>query len=96
MPDHNDSLNLCLVSEDSEGEEGNWHALGNLEKVKAKFADFEPRIASLLDLAKPQDCYMWRFSDMPPLERWSSSSGKVVLVGDAAHAMLPYTNQVSV
>jgi 2-polyprenyl-6-methoxyphenol hydroxylase-like FAD-dependent oxidoreductase len=31
---------------------------------------------------------------MPPLERWVSESGKVVIVGDAGHAMLPYANQV--
>lgn len=95
MPDHNDNLNICLVSEDSEGEEGEWHTHGDLGKVKSKFADFEPRIASLLDLARPENCYTWRFSDLPPLEKWSNENGKMVIVGDAAHAMLPYTNQVS-
>ncbi|MCJ1447903.1 MAG: hypothetical protein MMC23_008415 [Stictis urceolatum] len=35
----------------------------------------------------------WLLADLPPLRRWSSASGKIVLVGDAAHAMLPFLAQ---
>jgi salicylate hydroxylase len=94
MPDMGDKYNICLVSEEQAGKEGEWYELGDLKKVKEKFADFEPDIRKLLDLSKPEDCYIWRFSEMPPLEKWMSDNGKAVITGDAAHAMLPYTGMV--
>jgi salicylate hydroxylase len=44
-------------------------------------------------MADAQECYVWNFSDLPPLETWSNKKGNIALIGDAAHAMLPYTNQ---
>ena len=35
----------------------------------------------------------WTLADIPALPRWRSKNGRVVLVGDAAHAMLPYLSQ---
>ena len=32
----------------------------------------------------------WILNDREPLEQWVWASGKVVLMGDAAHAMLPH------
>jgi salicylate hydroxylase len=93
MPDLGDKMNICLISEEGEGKEGEWYTLGDLGKVKKKFAHFAPVVRKMLELAKPEDCYIWRLSEMPPLERWVSESGKVVIVGDAGHAMLPYANQ---
>jgi salicylate hydroxylase len=94
MQDHGDKLNLCLVSEEPEGKEGEWYTIGDLKKVKAKFSDFEPNVRKLLELADPKNCYIWRLSEMPPLKTWVSESGKVVIAGDAVHAMLPYSNMV--
>jgi salicylate hydroxylase len=94
MPDLGDKMNICLISEEEEGKEGEWYTLGDLEKVKKNFAHFAPVVREMLELAGPEDCYIWRLSEMPPLERWVSGSGKAVIVGDAGHAMLPYANQV--
>jgi salicylate hydroxylase len=69
MPDNGDKLNVCLVSDEPQEKEGEWYQLGNLEKVKAKFADFEPTIHKLLVIADPQDCYIWRLSELPPLKQ---------------------------
>lgn len=35
----------------------------------------------------------WPLRTLPPLETWISKSGKVALMGDAAHPMLPYMSQ---
>lgn len=35
----------------------------------------------------------WPLRTLPPLETWVSKSGKVALMGDAAHPMLPYMSQ---
>jgi len=87
-------MNICLISEEGEGKEGEWYILGDLEKVKKKFAHFDPVVRKMLVLAKLEDCYIWRLSKMPPLERWVGESGEVVIVGDSGHDMLPYANQV--
>lgn len=56
MEDYDDKYNICLVSEEFAGKEGEWHTLGDLNKVKSKYASFEPVFRMLLDLAKPEDC----------------------------------------
>jgi salicylate hydroxylase len=72
---------------------GVWNEPANLEDVKREYADFEPTIRSILNCA--DDCHKWMIAEVPDLPGWSSPSGKVVLLGDAAHAMMPYAAQVS-
>ncbi|KAF4436033.1 isoflavone reductase family [Fusarium acutatum] len=36
---------------------------------------------------RPESILCWPFYAMPKLPRWSSSSGNVIMIGDAAHAM---------
>ncbi|KUJ09262.1 FAD/NAD(P)-binding domain-containing protein [Mollisia scopiformis] len=38
-------------------------------------------------------CLKWKLAYIPPLNTWVSESGKVVIIGDAAHGMLPYMAQ---
>ena len=95
MPDHGDKINFCFATKEQAGQEGEWYIRGDLKRLAAKFAHFDPTIAKVLDLADPSECYIWRLSEMPPLPRWVSESGRVVLAGDSAHAMLPYVGMVS-
>jgi salicylate hydroxylase len=63
----------------------------NIEQFKGYFKDFAPAIQKLLSYMK--DAYVWRMMEtITP--SWVSKSGKVVLVGDAAHAALPWVGQV--
>lgn len=48
-------------------------------------------IPALLDGLDPADVVRTDLADLPPLESWSRD--RVVLVGDAAHAMLPFAGQ---
>lgn len=58
-------------------------------KSQETFADYDPGIVKLLTYAKAEDCYIWRQSDLPHTDHWVSKSGRVVMIGDAVHAMLP-------
>ena len=37
----------------------------------------------------------WPLMAIPPLQKWLTPSGKMIVIGDAAHAMLPYMSQGS-
>ncbi|KAI5818278.1 hypothetical protein BZA77DRAFT_307884 [Pyronema omphalodes] len=70
---------------------GKWNEPGNLDEMKAHYAGWDPILDKVLDKVKA--CLKWKLADLPVLSRWVSKSGKVVLIGDAAHAMVPYLAQ---
>lgn len=94
MPDYDDSFNMCFCNEVGNGEEGEWFIKGDIRSVQAQFFDFESRVQKLLRLADPDACYQWRLSDIPALETWQSKTSRIVLIGDAAHAILPFAGMV--
>ncbi|KAK2069112.1 hypothetical protein P8C59_003717 [Phyllachora maydis] len=57
--------------------------------VAADFADFPDLVQRIIALL-PDQSAVWRIHDHPPLERWVWKGGRVVLLGDAAHAMTPH------
>lgn len=68
-----------------------WKAEGNLEQMRRDFEDFEPRARKLLGLV--QATVRWRLLDRKILNKWVHESGRVVLLGDACHPVLPYRAQ---
>jgi salicylate hydroxylase len=82
-----------VLSHPGKASVGRWNEPGNLEEMKAHYATWDPVIGKVL--SKVSGCMKWKLADLPPLSNWVSRSGRVVLIGDAAHAMLPYLAQVS-
>lgn len=72
----------------------NWETMGNIKELRDVYSDHEPVMRRILEKVEEEDCRLWRISMLPDLPSWVSGSGKVVLVGDAAHAMCPYLAQV--
>ena len=66
-----------------------WTAKGEVSDMKREFAGWDARVHQLIDSAT--DTKRWALYDRTPLERWSS--GRISLLGDAAHAMLPFFGQ---
>jgi hypothetical protein len=65
--------------------EASWPAAGDIEELSASFDGWDPRIVRRLETV--ESCYWWGLYDRRPLVSWTS--GRLVLLGDAAHAMLP-------
>ena len=66
-----------------------WTADGAIADLRAEFAGWDARVLQLIDAAT--DTKRWALYDRTPLERWCA--GRVGLLGDAAHAMLPFFAQ---
>jgi salicylate hydroxylase len=66
-----------------------WTADGAIADLDAEFAGWDERVRQLI--ASASSTKRWAMVDRDPLERWSD--GRVTLLGDAAHAMLPFFAQ---
>ena len=74
---------------DEAWEEESWSARGTSEEVLDLFSGWHPHVRALI--AGTEQIFRWALFDRPPLPRWTR--GRVTLLGDAAHPMLPYLAQ---
>jgi len=76
---------VAIVEQDTWTRES-WTERGHLADAQAAFADWHPQVRAILDAA--DDAFLTALFDRPPLQRWSV--GRVTLLGDACHPMLPF------
>jgi salicylate hydroxylase len=66
-----------------------WSASGDPTVLAAEFTGWNPVVERIL--AAVDATFRWGLYDHPPLDRWSR--GRLTLLGDAAHPMLPHLGQ---
>ena len=57
--------------------------------MRAAFADWDPNLRAIIETI--DETFIWGLFDRAPLPQWSV--GRVTLLGDAAHPMLPFMAQ---
>lgn len=82
-------LNFVAVQERDVWAEENWMQTGNLQEMRSAFANWDPVVQTILN--ECDQCHLWGLFDRDPLPRWHE--GRVVLLGDACHPMLPFMAQ---
>lgn len=82
-------INFVAVEEREKWAEERWDEPADLNELRRSFAGWDPRITQLLEAC--QSSYLWGLFDHAPLPKWSQ--GRITLLGDAAHPMLPFMAQ---
>jgi salicylate hydroxylase len=77
-----------FVPADEEMKES-WSAPGDPDVLRREFSGWEPRIERLLQ--RVDKTFRWALYDREPLPTWTK--GRLSLLGDAAHPMLPHLGQ---
>ena len=86
---HGTLINFVGFVPADEATRESWSAPGDPDELRAEFAGWDPRLTGLLD--KVEQTFRWGLYDRDPLPKWVN--GRLALLGDAAHAMLPHLGQ---
>ncbi|GAA6137236.1 FAD-dependent monooxygenase [Arenicella sp. 4NH20-0111] len=81
-------LNMVGVVEGSNLGSESWVELAPWSQLRDDFRNWHPMVSEVVSSLREQPCYRWALYDHPPLNSWSTD--RVTLLGDAAHATLPF------
>ena len=82
-------MNFVAIKERETWTRESWTDRGEVAEALAAFEGWHPTVRAIIGAA--DETFLWALFDRLPLARWSV--GRVTLLGDACHAMLPFMAQ---
>ena len=82
-------VNFVAIVEQDTWTAESWTDRGEVADAIAAFEGWHPQVRSILEAV--DETFVWALFDRQPLDRWSH--GRVTLLGDACHPMLPFMAQ---
>jgi len=82
-------VNFVAVKEQEAWTRESWTDRGEVADALAAFEGWHPQVRAIIRAV--DETFIWGLFDRAPLERWSV--GRITLLGDACHAMLPFMAQ---
>jgi salicylate hydroxylase len=82
-------LNFAALIDRDSWQRESWTDRGDIADVMAAYAGWHPQVRAIIGAA--DETFIWALFDRAPLPRWSV--GRVTLLGDACHPMLPFMGQ---
>ena len=81
-------VNMVGVVENDSWREEAWNVKAPWEDLKSDFAGWYDTVQTLIDSVPKDECYRWALFNRLPVDNWSTE--RATLLGDSAHATLPF------
>ncbi|KAF2729514.1 FAD/NAD(P)-binding domain-containing protein [Polyplosphaeria fusca] len=80
-----------VLSHPEDSDPSTWRQETAVEDMKQHFRAWDPRLTKIISMIS--STLKWPLLSGKPLPRWVHPSGKLLILGDAAHAMVPYMSE---
>jgi salicylate hydroxylase len=84
-------LNFVGCVETELAAEESWTQKFPWDLLKKDYEGWHPAVQAIVDAVDKDQCYRWSMHNRPPVRNWSTR--RATILGDAAHATLPYLAQ---